>query len=59
MAIPLGSASELLSGIFGSPVELEKRTQTGVLAALKCGALESLDASGDGVKLPARSVPFA
>lgn len=38
---------------------MEKRTQTGVLAALKCCAFESFEASADGVKLPARRVPFA
>ena len=59
IAIPRGLASEMLSGILGSPVEFEKRTQTGVLAALKCGALESLEASGDGVKVPTRIVPLA
>ena len=59
MAIPRGSASDMLSGILGSPVEFEKRTQTGVLVALKCGASESLEASGDGVKVPAKIVPFA
>lgn len=59
MAIPRGSESEILSGILGIPVELEKRTQTGVLAALKCSALESLEASADGVKLPDRIIPFA
>lgn len=59
MATPRGLASPTLSGILGSPVELENRTQTGVLAAPKCGALESLAASADGVKLPSSSVPFA
>jgi hypothetical protein len=59
MANPRGSASAVLSGMLGIPVELEKRTQTGVLAAVKCGALDSLDASAVGVKLPARSAPLA
>jgi hypothetical protein len=58
-ARPRGSASPILSGIFGIPVELENRTQTFVLGELKCGALESFLASSDGVNIPARILPFA
>lgn len=59
MAIPRGSAFPSVSGMLGIPVELEKRTQTGVEGLLKCGAVESLAASADGMNVPLRSSPLA
>ena len=59
MAIPRGSALGSLSGIWGIPVLLLKRTETGVDGAWKCGALESFAASEVGVKVPVRRTPFA
>ena len=59
MAIPRGSALASLSGIWGIPVLLLKRTETGVDGAWKCGALESVAASVVGVKVPVRRTPFA
>ena len=47
-----------LSGMFGRPVELENRTETGVDGLLKCGALESFPASAEGVKVPLIRIPF-
>ena len=59
MAIPRGSAFSSVSEIVGSPVELEKRTKTGVDGELKCSALESSAAFADGVNVPVSKVPFA
>ena len=41
------------------PVELEKRTMTGVDLLLKCGAEESEAASDEGVKVPFVNRPWA
>lgn len=57
--IPRGSALSSVSGMLGIPVLFEKRTQTGVEGWLKCGAVESLAASGVGVKTPLRISPLA
>src|SRR5580698_629585 len=59
MASPRGSAFGLLSAISGIPVELEKRTETGVFSRIKCGARERDLASGTGVKTPVSIVPLA
>ncbi len=56
---PRGLAFSLKSGILGIPVELEKRTQTGVEGLLKCGAVESFFASSEGVKVPIAVIPLA
>jgi hypothetical protein len=45
--------------MFGIPVELENRTQTGVEGLLKCGAVESFFASSEGVNVPQVVIPFA
>ena len=45
--------------MLGIPVELEKRTQTGVEGLLKCGAVESFFASSEGVKVPTAVIPLA
>jgi hypothetical protein len=57
--MPLGSALESVSGILGIPVLLEKRTVRGVDGDEKCGAVERVDASVVGVKVPVRMAPFA
>jgi hypothetical protein len=57
-AIPLGLAFGSVSGMFGSPVELEKRTKTGVEACWKCWAIDSSPAAADGVKVPFSMVPL-
>lgn len=54
MAMPRGLAVGEVSGIVGSPVEEEKRMVRGVEGAVKCGALERVDAVGVGVKVPVR-----
>ena len=59
IAMPRGLALSSLSGIWGSPVELEKRTQTGVDGLLKCGAVESFFASAEGVNVPLSISPLA
>jgi hypothetical protein len=41
------------------PVELENLAMTGVDGVLKCGAVESVLAIGDGVKVPWRRMPLA
>ena len=56
---PRGSALGSLSGIAGIPVELEKRTVTGVDVRLKCGARLSDAASRVGVNLPVSMMPLA
>jgi hypothetical protein len=57
--MPRGLASLALSGIWGSPVEFENRTVTGVELWLKCVALLKEDASGVGVKVPLMRIPLA
>lgn len=52
MAIPRGSLLGSVSGMLGIPVELEKRTQIGVLGLLKCGAVVSFLTSSEGVNVP-------
>ena len=47
------------SSLPSPPVELEKRTQTGVEGLLKCGAVESLPASAEGMNVPLSSSPLA
>lgn len=59
IAIPRGSALPSVSGIWGIPVELEKRTQIEVLGAANWGAMESLAASGVGVNVPVKRMPLA
>jgi hypothetical protein len=60
MANPRGLAFGSVSGISGRPVELEKRTVTGVGSVfVKCGALESAEASFVGVKDPVSMMPRA
>ena len=56
---PRGLASGLVSGIWGTPVELEKRTVTEVEGLLKWGAVESSLAFGVGVKVPLSIKPRA
>lgn len=58
MARPRGLPFGSVSGISGIPVELEKRARIGV-SFWKCGAEERDDASGVGVKVPSRRIPFA
>ena len=55
---PRGIASGLVSGIWGSPVELEKRRVTGVEGLLKWAAVESSLALGMGVKVPLSIKPL-
>jgi hypothetical protein len=57
--MPLGSALESVSGMLGIPVLLEKRIVRGVDGDEKCGAVERVDASVVGVKVPVRMAPFA
>jgi hypothetical protein len=45
--------------MFGKPVELEKRTVTGVDAILACGARVNFTASADGVNVPEHMSPLA
>src|SRR4029079_14214657 len=45
--------------MFGKPVELEKRTVTGVDDRRACGARVNVAASDDGVNIPAHIIPFA
>src|ERR1700757_2397026 len=59
MARPRGLALGSLSGMSGTPVELENRAVTGVEARVMCGALVSDTASGSGVKVPESMVPLA
>src|ERR1700733_11918315 len=58
-AQPRGSAFGSLSGITGMPVELEKRTETGVAGRFKWGALLSAAASAVGVNDPFSMMPLA
>lgn len=57
--MPRGLALGSLSGSNGMPVELEKRTDTGVEGEATCGALVSVAASGAGVKVPESRMPLA
>src|SRR5580704_15101623 len=59
IASPRGFASGELSGILGSPVELEKRTVTGVDSRVTWGALVSDVAPGAGRNVPRSIRPFA
>src|SRR5277367_2440867 len=59
MAMPWGLALGSLSGITGMPVELEKRTETGVDGRFKWGALLSVAASAVGVNVPFSMMPLA
>jgi hypothetical protein len=54
IARPCGLALLSVSGMLGRPVEEEKRRVMGVEGAVKCGALERVDAVGVGVKVPVR-----
>ena len=57
--MPCGLASEMPSGIFGSPVASEKRAVSGISFPLKSTALLSAAASGVALKLPSTTMPFA
>lgn len=57
--MPRGFASPAVSGIFGMPVELEKRTVIAVELLLKCGAELSVPASDVGVNVPLSRMPLA
>ena len=57
--MPRGLALGSVSGMLGIPVELEKRTQMGVVGLLKWGAVESFAASGEAVKVPPTIMPLA
>lgn len=59
IAMPRGSACASKSGMLGIPVELEKRIQMGVEGLLKWRAVESVLASGRGMKVPVKRSPFA
>lgn len=59
IARPQGFALGSLSGKSGIPVELEKRTITGVDGRVMCGALLRDSASGSGVKVPVSKTPRA
>ena len=58
-AKPRGLALGSVSGIWGRPVEEEKRARMGVEGRVKCGALERVEARGVGVKVPRRRRPLA
>jgi hypothetical protein len=45
--------------MLGSPVVLEKRTVTGVEGLLKWTAVDSFEASAEGVKTPLTNPPLA
>lgn len=51
-ARPRGLAVGSVSAMDGMPVDEEKRAVMGVDAEVKCGALESEEAVGVGVKVP-------
>lgn len=59
MPMPRGLPLASVSGRSGIPVELEKRTITGVDELLKCGAFDSEAASAVGVKVPLVKWPLA
>ena len=59
MAMPRGEALGSVSGMTGMPVELEKRIVKGVEAEVKCGAVERVEASVEGVKVPVSRRPLA
>lgn len=59
MARPRGWALGSVSGIWGRPVEEEKRRVRGVEGWVKCGAVVRVEARGVGVKVPVRRVPRA
>lgn len=52
IARPRGLAFGEVSGILGRPLELEKRTRTGVTVAAKCGAFDRVAASDVEVNVP-------
>ena len=58
-AMPRGEALGSVSGITGMPVDSEKRTVKGVEGKVKCGAVDKVEASGVGVKVPVRRTPLA
>lgn len=58
-ARPRGLADGSVSGIWGRPVELEKRMVKGVKWVWKCGAVVKVEAAGVGVKVPVRRRPRA
>lgn len=58
-AKPRGLALGLVSGIWGMPVEEEKRAVMGVEVALKWWAFVRVDALEVGVKVPVRRWPRA
>ena len=57
--MPRGLALASVSGIWGRPVEDEKRTVMGVEGWVKWGALVRVEAALVGVKVPVRRWPFA
>src|SRR5882724_11060281 len=59
MAMPWGFAAGEPSATFGIPLPSEKRTVTGIVRPLKSGARLSRAASGDALKLPSTTTPFA
>src|SRR5262245_46962015 len=59
MAMPCGLALGEPSGIFGTPVELENRTVTGIGLPLNNTARLSPSASGAPVKWPSATMPLA
>lgn len=56
---PRGFAFGSVSGIWGIPVELEKRARMGVDGLFRCGAVDKDLASSEGVKVPFSSIPLA
>jgi hypothetical protein len=57
--MPCGLASAEPSGRFGTPVESEKRTVAGMVLPSNSFALLSAGASGEALKLPSTTTPFA
>src|SRR6266567_5959916 len=59
IAMPCGLAALDPSGRFGTPVESENRTVTGIVLPLNSTARLSPAASGDALKLPSTTMPLA